>query len=259
MKVSVILPVFKRASLLDLGLKSLSMQKIYYPFEILVINDGIEDETEAVCDKYPELNIRYIFSGQRNKDEIVFRTPAFAFNIGIKQSTGDIVMLSNPEIFHLTDTMHELLAPLDVSDSFITSPANIMFDNTGKTLKYLREHFTLDLPAHISDDLEKNNARCKYASRLPFCIALEKKHLIEIGGYDEDYSGWACDDDDIIDRLILKGLSFFYVNSSIIHLYHAKQYERGNRKHPKFLHNYNIYMKKKGTIIRNEGKDWGKL
>lgn len=257
MKVSLLLPSFQRAELLNIGLKSISMQHINYELEIIVINDGIKDNTERICSKYSDLNIRYLFTGQRNEKEIIFRTPVFAFNIGIKQSKGEIIILSNPEIFHIGDTINSLVEPLLTNKNIITSP-EVMFDNTGKTKEYLTDYYTNQLPKEIEEDLEKNTTRCKYASRLPFCIGLYKSHLIDIHGYDEDLSGWACDDDDIIDRLLLKGLTFYYTKAEVIHLYHDKQYERGNRQHPKFLHNYNIYKTRKNTIIRNIGKEWGK-
>lgn len=255
MKISLLLPSFQRANLLDIGLKSISMQNIDYDLEILVINDGIDDNTKQVCKKYSNLNIKYLFTGQRNKKEIIFRAPVFAFNIGIKQSKGDIIILSNPEIFHIKNTINLLIEPFLSNKNIITTP-EVMFDNTGKTKEYLT-NYTNQLPKEIEEDLEKNTTRCKYASKLPFCIGLHKHHLIEIGGYDEGLCGWACDDDDIIDRLTLKGLNFYYTEAQVIHLYHDKQYERGNRQHPKFLHNYNIYKEKKNIILRNIEKEWG--
>jgi len=255
MKVSIILPSFQRADLLNIGLKSISVQHINYELEIIVINDGIKDNTESICKQY--CNVKYLFTGQRNEPNIIFRTPAIAFNIGIKQSTGDIIILSNPEIFHIKDTINLLIEPLLSNKNIITTP-EVMFDNTGKTKEYLTNYYTNQLPKKIEEDLEKNTTRCKYASKLPFCIGLYKRHLIDIQGYDEDLTGWACDDDDIINRLLLKGLKFYFTEAEVIHLYHEKQYERGNREHPKFLHNYNIYQERKNTIVRNIGKEWGK-
>ena len=61
MKVSILLPSFKRPELLNLGLASLLHFKPTIDFEIIVLNDGIIDETENICKQYKEsLNIRYI-------------------------------------------------------------------------------------------------------------------------------------------------------------------------------------------------------
>ena len=67
MKVSIIMASFKRPKLLDLGLWSLAQQQIKYTLETVIINDGIEDETENICNKYKNiLNTKYIFTGRKN-------------------------------------------------------------------------------------------------------------------------------------------------------------------------------------------------
>ena len=47
------------------------------------------------------MNIRYIFTGMRNKEKLVWRCPSFAINIGVKQSKADYIILTCPEIYHL--------------------------------------------------------------------------------------------------------------------------------------------------------------
>ena len=48
MKVSILLPSFKRPELLNLGLASLQHFKPTVDFEIIVLNDGVLDKTEKV-------------------------------------------------------------------------------------------------------------------------------------------------------------------------------------------------------------------
>jgi glycosyltransferase involved in cell wall biosynthesis len=68
-KVSIVITVFQRANLLKWNLWSLTKQKIPFNFETIIVNDGTNDETETLCRKYDsQLNLRYIFSGQRNLD-----------------------------------------------------------------------------------------------------------------------------------------------------------------------------------------------
>ena len=108
MKVSLILSSFQRPHLLRLGLSSVLRFKPPFPLEIIVVNDGLPDETENVCKEFCDkgLDVQYIFSGQRNLGgTIKRRVSGFALNIGIKQSTGDIIVLSCPEIYHLSDIL----------------------------------------------------------------------------------------------------------------------------------------------------------
>jgi len=255
MKVSLLLPSYKRPKLLDIGLWSLTTTTIMYDLEILVLNDGILDNTENICNKYKnKLNIKYIFTGQRNlnKKEI-FRSPSFALNIGIKQSKGDIIVLSCPEIFHLNNTIDSIITPLIDNKKLMSTPKHIYFDNTGEVTNDC--HNNLQIPI---DKLESNTKRCTYASKLPFLMGTYKKELIDIGGYDEDFTGFACDDDDIVDRLLLNGLSYFYADAYIVHLYHKKQYNRKNKNIDNdYLYNLKLFRERKGKIIRNENKEWG--
>ena len=261
MKVSLILPSYRRSDLLELGLFSLAQQSFQYDLEVIVINDGIVDETYAVVEKYQgKLNIKYIFTGHRNlKVKPKFRSPSIAINVGIKSATGDIIILSNPEVFHLNNTVNLIVELLVNNRKILSTPKHVYFDNTKETRDYLSENHTLDIPENILSTLEANTHRCSYASKLPFCMGMWKQEIVDIGGYDEDLGiGWACDDDDIVDRLILNGLNFHYCEAKVIHLYHDKQYNRENRTtDPDYLNNLKIFKERKGQIIRNQGKDWG--
>ena len=112
-KVSVVMAAFRRAKLLDTGLSSIARYKVKFPLEVVVVNDGIEDDTEAVCESYKgRLNIKYVFSGHRNRGGIRFQSPGFPINIGIKQASGDIIVLTCPEIYHLDDCLNKIVEPL---------------------------------------------------------------------------------------------------------------------------------------------------
>ncbi|GAG85021.1 unnamed protein product, partial [marine sediment metagenome] len=164
------------------------------------------------------MNIKYIFTREKNSK---FRCPSFAYNIGIKQSKGEIIILSSPEIFHLNDSVDLIVAPLLKNKRILSSPEaeGISFDTTGKVTNYLFKEPTLDLAKDINSLLKWGSKRSRYARKLPFFMGLYKKELMEIGGYDEDFTGYSGDDDDLIWRLKEKGLIFNYCSANIIHLY----------------------------------------
>ena len=91
-------------------------------------------------------------------------------------------------------------------------------------------------------------------------MGIYKQELINIGGYDEDFSGWASDDDDLVNRLKLNGLVYKYCPANVIHLYHPKVYNKETKMNDKdYLHNLELFKKRKNIIIRNQGKEWGIL
>ena len=260
-KISLILPCYQRAELLNLGLWALSQQKFRFNLEILVINDGLQDDTEQICAKYPNLNIRYLFIGQRNtSDKMLWRIPGFAYNIGIKLALGDVIMLSNPEMFGYYGTINELVTPVLKNAGCIGIPEEVIMDNNGKVLEYLNTTKTLSIPKELLVS-EPTMKHIKYRRELPYLIAINKQVLIDIGGYDEDFIGYAGDDDDLVGRLKLKGLKYVSTPVKVIHLYHGEKNINTelDKDNPTWTHNQKLLNERKDIIVRNIGRDWGKL
>jgi len=261
MKTSLIIPCFKRANLLNLGLWSIARQRISYDLEVIVLNDGIQDETEQICKQYSNrLDIKYFFTGQRNKIIEKPRCPVLPFNIGVKKAEGGIIILSSPEIFHLHNTVNSVVEALIKNEKTMVSPEHIYVDNTGQAKDYLDKILTLELPEKVVSSLEQNSKRCRYLRKIPCFMGMYKKDFIDIGGYDEDFIGIAGEDDDLIWRLRLKGLTFHFCDDSkIIHLYHDKHFSKQDKNQNKdYLYNLKLFRKRKGIINRNVGRDWGR-
>lgn len=259
--ISLILPSFKRAELLDIGLWSISRQTINYDLEILVLNDGIVDDTEKICKKYPNLNIRYIFSGQRNLDgAIKSRVPAYAINIGVKQCKGDIILLSCPEMLHLNNSFDLIIEPLLHDTDIMTTMKRIAFEDIGDLTVSLIRDKTLIITEEQFQKLTEGR-KCVDAARMPYFMGMHKSHFIEIGGYDEDFIGYAGDDNDIMDRLRTKGLTYKYTAAKVIHLFHGGTNINPimHKDNPAWVYNWNLFNERKGIINRNIGKNWGKL
>jgi glycosyltransferase involved in cell wall biosynthesis len=248
--LSIIIPSYKRPELLKWGLYSLSQQITTFPFEIIVLNDGIKDETENICNSYQDkLNIRYIYIGHRNEKEDHWRIPGYAINIGVKQSLGENIILSCPEIFIMDNCLQEIINLLSKNKKLLinTNGFHEKRDNYINQLKTTGK-INLDLSTMTSLDTE-----------LPFFIAMNKEEFINIGGYDEDFIGYCWDDNDIISRLKLNKCTFLKLNKTIIHLWHDKL----NYNNPKIMdmwrYNKNLYDTRRNMIIRNESKEWGVL
>lgn len=260
MKTSLILPCYKRAKLLDVGLASL----VEYPtnnLEIMVMNDGFPDDTEEVCNKYKKLglNIKYIFTGQRNLKETIWRVPGFCLNIGVQQCEGDIIILSCPEILHLNFTLGYILEPLKKNHMLMTIPEWMYFDDNGYFTDLVLNNKPIDKDDYLS--LE-SGALGKEAVTMPFLLGMHKKHFIDIGGYDEDFTGYSADDNDLIERLKCYGLKHERTKAEIVHLYHGKRCDsqtHWNEGNTAWEHNYKLFLDRKGIIKRNIGREWGVL
>lgn len=251
-KVSIIMTTFQRVHLLRWGLWSLARQTIPFDFEVIVVNDGLQDETEEICNEFKEkLNLKYIFTGHRNLNgKRVWRVPGFAMNIGVKQSAGDILVIGCAEMFHNNDTIAKLVPPILDNPKLLGIPLG-KDDRSGAFLARLNDNNGI-AGSDIYDKCADLNVK------LPFLMALHRSQYFEIGGYDEDFVGMAYDDNDFIQRLLSNGCKYFQTTASTVHLYHPRTdgyYANGGP--PEWEYNRKLYLSRIGQIVRNEGREWG--
>lgn len=249
---SLVISAFQRPQLLNWGLLSLARQEIPFAYEIIVVNDGIEDSTRAICESYrSRLNIKYIFSGRRNMGgPVKWRVPGFAINIGARQALGKVLLISCAEIFHLNNTLLALVNPILGNNTLMTIPLG-KDDRDGSFLNSVTALGGGYDPAlyKILPDLDV---------RLPFLLALSKAHFDAIRGYDEDLVGIAFDDNDLVDRLQNYGLQYYQTGAKMVHLYHPRYvYDAGMS--PDWHYNRHLYLTRGQKLVRNENREWGSL
>ncbi len=95
MKISIVIPTFNRAQLLDQVLESISNQVITKEFqaELLLIDNNSTDETRSVIEKWiPKFPFpaRYLFEKNQGR--------SFALNRGINESTGDLICFLDDDV-----------------------------------------------------------------------------------------------------------------------------------------------------------------
>lgn len=267
MKVSLILASYKRPHLLDLTLRSIAKQVVSYPLQIVVVNDGVEDETKTICNSFPSLDIKYVFSGHRNANGDLYRVAGFANNIGVKQSDGDIIIVSCAEVLQLNNVIDILVTPLLKQKKFITTPRFMWFDDDGEYTKRLAQKTYLSTNnlwtkyfTNKEPELPWFGTKGIYSVNMPYCMGMWRHAYTNMGGYDEDFIGNACDDNDFVDRLVTDGYLYYYTDAQIIHMYHGKTSDGlPHYDDPKWVYNFMMYEERKGIIKRNENIEWGLL
>ncbi|MEZ6001847.1 glycosyltransferase family 2 protein [Hyphomonas sp.] len=105
--VSVILPTFNRAHLIADSIESL-FQQTYPIAEILVVDDGSTDETEAVVSAFAG-RVRYVRQENGGKNS--------AINTGLREVKGDLVWIMDDDDLAPPDALARLVAP------FIADPS----------------------------------------------------------------------------------------------------------------------------------------
>lgn len=248
--VSIVITTFQRANLLEWGLFSLANQNIPYDFETIVVNDGIPDETEAICSKFQDqLHLKYVFSGNRNlNQDLKWRIPGFAYNIGVRQSIGRVLVLSCAEMFHIGDTIAELTGSVLLDDSQLAIPVG-KDDQDALFLNALASGQG-EFDPELFDSLPDLNVT------MPFLMALDNAHFRALRGYDEDFTGIAFDDLDFVARLLVYGCKFFQTGAKTVHLYHPRLIYRPG-ENLDWHYNHHLYLTRRNTIVRNLNREWG--
>ena len=90
---------------------------------------------------------------------------------------------------------------------------------------------------------------------MPYFMAVNRQRLVDIGGYDEDFTGIGADDNDLTDRLRASGCRYDFAPAEVIHLHHPKH--KNLQSDPRYQHNVNLWKARKGTVVRNKHREWG--
>lgn len=115
--VSVIIPTYNRALMLKRAIESLIKQQ-YKNIEIIVVDDGSEDETEDIIVALDDPRIQYIKSEGNNG-------VSFARNIGLRKASGEyIAFLDSDDVFFL----NKIREQVDLLEE-ITPPPGMVFTN----------------------------------------------------------------------------------------------------------------------------------
>lgn len=253
LQASILVTSYQREHLLKWNLFSLARQHIPFSYEIIVLNDGIPDGTEELCDSYRKrLPVKYVFTGQRNlPGDMKYRVPGFAVNIGAQLAGGQVLVISCAEMFHLNDTIEQLVCPV-LMDGKILATSIGMDDQDASFLEYVESNGgDFDYDAYLQNYPRLNTA-------LPFLMAINKDEFFTIGGYDEDFTGFSYDDNDLMSRLEKNGCSICLTQAQTIHLYHPRHSEECWNT-PQTIYNANLYRERSERIIRNLGRRWGRL
>lgn len=264
--VSILMTVANRPKQLALSLQTLCGQNLNgMDCEIVVIDDGEEGKPRRVAKrfakKYPF--IRYLFTGQRNKKGLTWRAPGFCLNIAIQQCESDIIILTNADVFHLGKTIQPLL---DVAKNHPQAIATVeeVYDDDGRLMNYFlhRGEYGSSEMERIVGELKKIPDEVRWKAprpdpRDPHLWAIRRSHIMDIGGYDEDFTGYACEDTDLAGRLCDSGCYFVYTQSEILHLFHGDRLAKRDENQAAYEYNLDLLNSRRGQIVRNVGRAWG--
>lgn len=159
---SIIIPTYNRAHFLGDAIESV-LRQTCAPLEILVVDDGSTDQTQAVAERFGDRVRRLV---QPN------RGPAAARNLGIADARGDVIGFLDDDDVWLPDSLERGLARLQDS---VAPPVSIVCGMTLR-VKNLR----------VTEDGFQYEPIPPRAAMLSFCSALCRRDVFErVGPLDE--------------------------------------------------------------------------
>lgn len=225
---SLVVSTYNWASALRLCLESIRKQKLM-PDELLIADDGSAGETKALIDQYKKIlpiPVIHIWQPDEGYQLARIRNKAFAAASGqyIIQIDGDLVLHPHFVSDHLSFSKPGTFvsgARALLSQEFTAQ----LLKNTGLPID--RSHVRKKYNALHSKLLSSLNhlfqRRAKNVNYVLGCnMAFWKKDLVKVNGYNEAFTGWGKEDNDIAVRLVNGGvkLRFLKFGGIVYHLFH---------------------------------------
>ena len=178
MKLSVVIPTFNRAKLLQRALESVFSQTVL-PYEVIVVDDGSTDNTKEIVKNFPAT---YLY--QKNKGV------SSARNLGIKNSSGDVIAFLDSDDEWLPTKIQTQLPCHDNKTLFSHTEEIWIKDN--KEIKQKAHHKKPD-----GECFYENINFCKIA---PSTVMIDKYVFEKVGYFDENLE--VCEDFDMWLRVL---------------------------------------------------------
>lgn len=222
---------YNRLEQLKRTLNTIALSSLAEKTEIIIVDDNSSPESKFDYNEksYP-FNIKYI---DIKENEKWWNCPCIPYNIGFKQTEGDIIVIQNPECFHYGDVLLEIQNNIKSND-YLSCLCYCISKTETQNITHLSKNyldaiikpFEQHITKPISDGSEKgwyNHPQyrpCMYH----FLSAITKTDLDKLQGFDPRYAmGIAFDDDEFILRIKKSGMNVRFIGNEhccAIHQWH---------------------------------------
>lgn len=214
---------YNRLDLLRHSLKTFSLSKIK-DFEIIVVDDfsNPDQSPKILIEEFPNLNLKIIEMSEVAESKY-YCNPCIPFNEGFRNSTGDKIIIQNPECSHYGDI-------LDYVNYNLSDDNYLCFHCFASSKEQLSElHSDNIIDTDNSSPLHPNG-NCWYVHEehrpiaWHFTTAISRENLKLLNGFDERLAYGRCSDDvELLYRINHLGLNIEFVNEPfVVHQWHPR-------------------------------------
>ena len=231
MFVSVIIPVFNGGEEFREVLKAV-MEQTYKNFEVVVVDDGSTDGSIEVAINF---GAKVYSTGGRKGSN-------YARNLGAQKAKGEILVFLDADCKPVNTWLEEIV------NNFKTGKVDVFTSSTiivprGFIGKYVLESFLSPSPIYGKSFVLKNDFR-------PFVViatsnlAVRKSIFKEVGGFDEKFKWFGCDDMDIAYRILSRGFTIHCAPKPPVYHYYRTSLTRILKRYFQYGRGFTIYYRK---------------
>lgn len=219
-KLSVVAAYHNRRESFINTLKSISKSKYSKDIEIVVTDDNSREDQRI--DDLPLLFPNLFIKVLTVKGDHKWRNSCIAHNIAIRQATGNLILLQNPENYHVTDIISHAIDNLQ-HEEYYTYKVFALTQEQSKDLDKTIATVPFESITGCGCENGWYNHPQWRAGYYHFVSAIWADVLQkDLNGFDERYAnGWGFEDDDLIIRINNRGLKKSIVNDHLaLHQWH---------------------------------------
>jgi glycosyltransferase involved in cell wall biosynthesis len=231
MKVSVVVPAYNAGShlsrlLVSLGLSRLDKEDV---LEVVIADDGSNDNTSEIVKSFTaDYSLAYVFLPRSATSG-----RASARNAGIESASGEVVLLVDADQICAPGFVAEHIRyHRQRTDLVVVGPRHDLAseppDDAGRA-----DYFTASsFPEVIARDSREgvlaefsenfNNLETCWHHMFSCNVSVRREHLLAVGGFDGNFTGWGLEDCELGYRLRRAGLAFAYNSSAVSYQRHRE-------------------------------------
>jgi len=218
-KISVIVPTYKRPQLLVKCLEALDRQVFCRDdYEVIVVSDGPDELTEAIVTDAGFKQLSYLATPQK-------KGPAAARNIGWLKARGVLVAFTDDDCIPDTNWLQTIWQEYKGEE---------LIAYTGKTVVPVSQSPT---------DYERNIANLEVAEFITANCACTKQALLKVGGFDERFSMAWREDSDLHFKFLKHNVPIKQIAAVIVHPVRKAPWGISLKEQKKGIFNALLYKK----------------
>lgn len=236
-KISIVMAYYNRRPHLLLTLQSILRSPCHQDAEIIIVDDASVDEhrIEDIPKLFPKLKFKLL---RVEPEQKTWFNPCVPFNMGFKEVTGNIVVIQNPECYHLGDIL--TFAKTHTKDNKYFSYLCLGLNKSiTETVLHISNHRTV-----LSNyyDKHKNDKGSPPWLTHPlwrkaafhFVASMTKNDLNMVGGFDERFKdGVAYEDVAFMETVRKNKISVIITKPVALHQWHY--WDEPNPDTPKLI------------------------